>query len=340
MGLGLFLRQRVFKLVSTSYSLESLSKALPVAGRALFLKASFNQSLIDSLNYLLEACHEAVPSSLFSKATQKINSLSVTSKLSGLLGVIHSNLFNAAEQNDLTKVCSTLERFSDDTLQHENLTYVNLSNVDDYYSPLVRHVFSQELKREVEYYSLPSEDFEKAKCSIQRGIQIIERSFPDFYAELQDLVSEILVVKARGLKQGSSSDLFGMVYKSSLFRGEKITDAVDFLIHEQSHLYVHALNKDDPILLNPAQMYYSPLREEDRPLMGIYHATFVLSRMQYVLGKALTINEIPDEEQEYCKELIGRYQHCFHEGFDTIMTNGHMTPLGSALIQSARTLLP
>ena len=74
--------------------------------------------------------------------------------------------------------------------------------------------------------------------------------------------------------------------------------------------------------------------------MGIYHATFVLSRMQYVLGKALTINEIPDEEQEYCKELIGRYQQCFHEGFDTIMTHGQMTPLGSALIQSARTLLP
>ena len=130
-----------------------------------------------------------------------------------------------------------------------------------------------------------------------------------------------------------------MIYKSSLFRGERITDTVDFLIHEQSHLYVHLLNKDDPILLNPKETYYSPLREEDRPLMGIYHATFVLARMQYVLEQALILNEIPEAEKDYCKDLISLYKKCFYDGFATLQTHAQMTPLGSALIQSASKLL-
>ncbi len=326
--------------MSLSDSLMYLSGALPVQGRALFLKTSFNQSLIESFNYLLEVCNEVIPISLLAKAKQKLSSLNPASKLSGLLSLLHTECFKAAEQSNPKLVNYIVERLSKENFQHEDIAYVNISYLDDYYSPFVQHIFSQELKREVKFFSLALEEFETAEKSIQKGAKILERSFPDFFSEFQDLVSEILVLKASGLKQGSSSELFGMIYKSSLFRGEKVTDAVDFLIHEQSHLYVHALNKDDPILLNPAQMYYSPLREEDRPLMGIYHATFVLSRMQYVLEKALTINEIPDEEQEYCKELIGRYQQCFHEGFDTIMTHGQMTPLGSALIQSARTLLP
>lgn len=321
-------------------SLALLSEALPIRGRALSLKTSFNQSLITSFNYLLEVCQEVIPSNVLTLAREKLSSLNPESKLSGLLGLLHAEFFKAAEQNDPMLVNYIVERLSKENLDHEDVTYVSLSNLDEYYSPFISHIFSQEIKREVEFFSLSAEEFEKAKTSIQRGVKILERSFPDFFAEFQELVSEILVLKAKGLYQGSSSELFGMIYKSSMFRGERTADAVDFLVHEHSHLYLHSLNKDDPILLNPSERHYSPLREDDRPLMGVYHATFVLSRMQYVLDQALILNEIPEDEKEYCKELLTFYRKCFHEGFDTIMTHGQMTPLGSALILSASKLLP
>ena len=92
-----------------------------------------------------------------------------------------------------------------------------------------------------------------------------------------------------------------MIYKCCLFRNEKITDALDFLIHEQSHLYVHLINNDDPIVLNPRERYQSPLREEKRPLIGVYHATFVLARVYYVLTKALDLNEIPEKRKTIAK---------------------------------------
>ena len=76
------------------------------------------------------------------------------------------------------------------------------------------------------------------------------------------------------------------------------------------------LNKDDPLVLNPQEMHESPLRKEKRPLMGIYHATFVLARVLYVLTKALDLNEIPKDEKDYCKELLIYYKKRFNVGFE------------------------
>lgn len=148
-----------------------------------------------------------------------------------------------------------------------------------------------------------------------------------------------MILNAKGVKAGSSFNLFGAIYKSYLHKWEKITDVLDFLVHELSHLYVHLLNNDDSLVLNPSERYESPLRKEKRPLMGIYHATFVLARIQYVLNKALVLNEIPEDEKDYCHELIIHYKKRFHVGFDTLQNHAQMTPLGSALIQSASKLL-
>jgi len=322
-----------------SSQIEYFSEALPIPGRALSLRIEFNHSLLNSIKYLLEACIEVVPSSIFSKAVEKINTLDINLKLSGLLGVIHENFFNAIQKQNISQVRKIVEKINDDEFQLKSLLYINFSEINEYYVPYVKTIFSQERINNVKFFHLSLNDFERAKQSIQRGVSILNKTFPSFFKEFEELVGEILILKAEGLKQGSSSDLFGMIYKSSLFRGERVTDAIDFLIHEQSHLYVHLLNKDDPIVLNANDLHESALREEKRPLMGIYHATFVLARMYHVLNKALSLKEIPEEEIGYCRELLDYYKQRYHVGYDVLKEHAQMTPLGAGLIESSRKLL-
>ena len=316
-----------------------LSEALPVKGRALSLRASFNRSLVESCKYLLEVCIEAIRPDLFSRATQRLDSLNPKSKLSGLLSALHADFFDAAEQEDIQKVNKIVNKLAKDNFQVNKIKYINLSSLNSYYTPLVQNIFSQETVEKAEFFPLSSQDFKRVRNSVQHGVRILKGSFPDFYIEFQELVSEVLILNARGLKAGSSSDLFGMIYKCCLYRWEKITDVLDFLTHEQSHLYVHLLNKDDPIIFNPLELHESPLRKEKRPLIGNYHATFVLARVHHVLTQALARNEIPEDERDYCQELLSYYKKRFYVGFDILQNHAQMTPLGRELIFSARKLV-
>jgi hypothetical protein len=322
-------------------SLEYLSEALPIDGRALFLRTSFNQSLLESLNYLLEACDEVIPAPLFSKATEKLKSLDPALKLSGFLSAAHVDFFNAVEQNNIQKVNNVVEKIiiGDSQIKNEDVVYINIEDIDKYYVPFVKDMFTNELTRDIKFFPLSSQESKKMEYSIQQGLKVLEKNFPDFFAEFQELVSEVLLLKAQGLVQGSSSDIFGMIYKSYMSPWEKITDVLEFIIHEQSHLYVYSLNKDDPLVLNSTDIYDSPIRKEKRPLMGIYHAEFILARVIYVLNKASALNVIPESEKEYCQEFLNKYKKYFFQGLDILNAHAQMTPLGKGLIDSAHKLV-
>ncbi|MBS0271437.1 MAG: hypothetical protein JSR85_02175 [Proteobacteria bacterium] len=324
-------------------ALEYLSEALPVQGRALSLRVSFNRSLINSIRYLLDACVEVLPSHLYTKALQNLDSLRENLKLSGFLSVLHADFFEATDQSNVERVLKITEKLCSDRFQVQELTYVNFSSLNEtkdcYYYSLLETLFSQEIIRDVKFFSLSHTDFNKVRDSIQNGLQLLKRSFPDFFEEFQDLVSEILILNAQALAQGSSSDLFGMIYKCYLHKWEKITDVFEFIIHEQSHLYVFSLNKDDKLVLNSREMHESPLRKEQRPLMGIYHAAFILARVCHVLHKSLALNIIPETERVYCQQLLVDYKKYYLESFKTIKDHAQMTPLGEALIHSANKLM-
>lgn len=319
-------------------SLTYLSEALPISGRASTLRTEFNRSLIVSLRYLLDACSEVIPPDFFSKATQRLADLKPELKFSGLLSTLHYDFFSAAEQQNIQKVNQIAARLSEDTYYIDKIDIISFSEVNDYYAPLVGERFA-DIGRESHFSHLSSEEFEKVKKVLQQAIEMYKKSFPDFYSEFEELVSEILVLKAEGLKNGTSTDVFGMIYKSSIFNCEKITDALDFIVHEQSHLYLHLLNTDDPIVLNPHEMHEAPLRVDKRPLMGIFHATFVISRMHYVLKKALSLNVIPEDEREYCEEQVLDYKKRCQSGREVLKKHAQMTPLGEALIASASKLV-
>ena len=54
----------------------------------------------------------------------------------------------------------------------------------------------------------------------------------------------------------------------------------EHIIHEASHIHLNCLMAIDPLILNlPDERFVSPLRPDLRPMIGVFHATFVSTRI-------------------------------------------------------------
>jgi len=316
-----------------------LSEALPVSGRALALRMRFNRSLIQSCGVLLDACEDVVSSSLFQNAKVTLTRLNADLKLSGFLSALHVNLFHAIEAENLLKIEEIITHISSKEFQCTEMKILNFSALSRGDAACAQRFFSQEISEDVVISPLTDAQHHCIQRSLEKGLIVYQNAFPNFYREFEELVSEILLLNSQRLKQGSSADLFGMIYKSYQHPWKTVADILDLLVHEQSHLYIYLLNHDDRLILNPMDRFEAPLRKEKRPLIGIFHATFVLARMQYVLKKAHEGRLLPRHEQHDCQTRVTYYQKRFRAGFEVLQKHAQLTPLARQLMTSAKTLL-
>ena len=319
--------------------LSTFSHLLPIAGRCLLLRQDFNISLKTSFLYLLEACIEAIPEKLYNDIIEKINSLDCDQKFSGLLGVLHLQLYETVKQKNIDGVLEVCHHCMLTDFYVTDICYYNLSSFSPFYQKLLQKICSEEVVRENEYYILSSEIFKDSKIKIEKGLDLLKNHMADFYQEAQELVSEILLLNAKGIQAGTSANSFGMIHKNYTYMLDKITDIIDFLIHEQSHLYLHLLDNQEGLINNSFEKYESPLRKDPRPLIGIYHATFVLSRVLYVLYSLYERNLIPESEKEYCRQLTKHYLERFKVGFKILETHADKTILGQSIFLSTKIIL-
>ena len=303
------------------------------------MRESFNKSLKNSLLYLIKACEEVLDENNFYKLQEKINNLDCSLKLSSFLSAIHSKFYNGVKEKNLSKIVYLSEEILRKNFFVDSINYINLSTIDSFYGDFIRKVCSAEVERHKEYYVLEKEDFEHAKDKIAEGFNFLKLHFNNFYEEANDLISEILILNAQGIQAGTSVDLFGMVHKNHTYQMDKLTDIIDFIVHEQSHLYLHLIIKNDPLILNPLERHESPLRKEPRPLIGIYHATFVLSRIIHVLKTSLEKNLLPITEQEYCLDLINHYLKRFDVGYSVLNQHAQMTNYGLKILSAMQNLV-
>ena len=324
--------------------MHSLSDALPCVKRGSYLKENFRSSLFLSLNHLLEVAQEAINTDLSDKIVEKLNLLSSEKNLSSFLYGYNYMLIKSIKANDVTHVRFLLESFCNQNfIINDKFIYYN--DFDVARKEILKEICSFELPYSLSFHNLSPLDFEKTKKIIKQGLELLALNLPDWYAEITLLVSEILILNTDNLRAGSSFDLFGLIYINFDYKAEKLTDIISFIIHESAHLYIFLLSLKDPLVLNPPEERYQPpsaknaLRMDKRPVIGIFHATFVLARIIHVLQRLCDSKIIPESEITYCYELMEAYKIRFLWGYDTIEQYGKLTKLGRNLSISTKKLL-
>lgn len=314
----------------------NLHDPLPSKERAIALRNQFNDSLFKSLKHLLETCQSIIPSSLFLKAAQNLENLDPKKKQTGFLSLIHRNLLLAVKEESVEKALKALNSLTRIEQVPESIKYMRFEDIHEDFSEDVFRICTSEFNREVLIDKTKEEEFSRSKSHFKKTFSILEKTSSDFLDEAKNLISEIVIFSGTGIQAGSSFDLFGMIHINRNYKLDKFTDTIDFLIHEQSHLYLYMLMAQDPLVLNPlSSEYLSPLRKEKRTMQGVYHAVYVLTKIIYVLGLGLEKNSIPKEEKAYCQALMSTYKVKMDKSYEEIQKHGKLTSLGKKVIDYA-----
>ena len=98
-----------------------------------------------------------------------------------------------------------------------------------------------------------------------------------------------------------------------------------------------SLSVDDPLVKNPQEeRHASPLRIEPRPLDGVYHATYVISRMYYGLNRILDSGQLDGQSEDDARQRLVLHAVHFREGLATVESEGQLTKRGSDIMAGAR----
>lgn len=136
------------------------------------------------------------------------------------------------------------------------------------------------------------------------------------------------------MRSGTNFYMWGTMFiyiKSS----HSILYYIDHIIHECAHTALNILNAKDELVTNaPTERFPAPLRKDLRPMIGLFHALFVLNRVCGTFKKIIS-----DKNYEYLDEAIQKYNDSLKklkETYATVRANAKTTPLGENILNAIK----
>lgn len=124
--------------------------------------------------------------------------------------------------------------------------------------------------------------------NIQVALKLIREHDPQLAGEFDELVIRIKIFDGRVLRGESSPQTFGAMWiRIPPVEDDQVGYWVEHIVHELSHIRLFALAFFDELVLNPREecKYEAPIRDDPRPMYGVFHASFVLARMSRVFHR-------------------------------------------------------
>jgi len=318
------------------------SEFFPDANRAHAMHRAMNDALASSLEHL----DSALTAGGLEEASELSNPVSALK--SGAL--FHAQSFvdyyilaNAALANEMATVSDAISALQSPRQLPESLEILPyLGPTGDRLSEL----FSTQV--EIDYYGVEPTTSDRAQEfaeQIQDALHWLERVHPPLRAEFDALVRTILVAQddrgpgERSFGGGSIFSMPGLLFINANRHPNRL-ELMETLVHESSHSLQFGFCVDTSLTLNdPEATYASPLRQDPRPMEGVYHATFVSARMSFAMDLAAKCDALTAEERAEAQSLADQDAESFYEGMSVITADAELSPIGKALIENAQTYM-
>jgi HEXXH motif-containing protein len=179
---------------------------------------------------------------------------------------------------------------------------------------------------------------------VEAALSLIGRADAALAAELRGLIVQILgavppvLASARRLGGASSFMLWGAIFLNAV-EYRTVLDLFEAIVHEGAHQLLFGLSRDEPLVTNPIEdRFDSPLRRDPRPMVGIFHATFVCARIHYAYRRLVEANPalLPAAEIELVEKRLEDQHRRFLSGYKTVHLEGRLTATGDRLLGAAR----
>lgn len=298
---------------------------------ALLLKTKSQKSLIRSLTYILKEIkkHHLICENDF----QKYSNIIKRNK-NPKFPYYAANSFLIDHINKKSKTEKIISIFDESIFkyQQKKLRIVGFGDsvFPTFFWSYIAGVMREHLPTKTNIFSPDKEAHEAMIEKIHNALTILKEMTPDVYAETEKFIDSFIILKSGRVTAGSSFCILGSIY---LKENIHLSRVVEYIVHETAHQYLFHVSSFDKLCLNPIEeLYISPLRKDLRPMIGVYHAVFVLARMIYAFMHLKENKKINSNGQ--ISRKLKKFQNDFLISFEIIKKNAILTPLGQNLIDS------
>lgn len=188
--------------------------------------------------------------------------------------------------------------------------------------------------------SPPSVKVEPAIQRFRSGMIRLRQTLPELAGEFEALIRQVVLVVGAddldyGFAGGSCYMLWGALFINASAHDSDVA-TIEAIAHESGHSLLFGLTIDEPLVLNDdRELFASPLRDDPRPMDGIYHATYVSARMHWAMAELLKSGELGEEEAAQATVHLDANRRNFWSGYATVMADARLSETGRLLLVSA-----
>ncbi|QBX99665.1 hypothetical protein E2K80_02100 [Rhodophyticola sp. CCM32] len=272
-------------------------------------------------------------------------SLTYLSVALGLEGLVHRfcwphfALYNLSvgkvEADEFEEAKQLLARINDFT-SSTNFRSVRISRFDPDEETLQNELLLEILSRDesgVKIGKVTEQQFDISKVLVLEAIDVIRKTAPKYSNEMALLIDEIILTGRTQdyyVRSGSSYTAFGLV---TIYADPEGTLAyfIEHIVHELSHLVLFTFNGQDSLVLNKdTERFKAPLRDDLRPMFGLFHALFVMVRSYIALD--LARSELTNAGEDVADRLV-ELKKLIIATHKTVSKNAEFTETGRLIFE-------
>jgi HEXXH motif-containing protein len=170
---------------------------------------------------------------------------------------------------------------------------------------------------------------ETALQQCQLALEFLEKTGAAFAEEIRIVARQVVLFQATDFYSTSALYAHGSIWMNPQ-KHWRTAHYIDTLLHESGHLILMLTQVEGRILENSFERMRSPLRTDSRPMVGVFHALYVLDRIYQGLKAYLQIPGIPD--REIAEKLSEDYRRRFEESWPEFEARAIPTPRGREIL--------
>ena len=312
--------------------------ATPSASRTLAIGEEYRRLLIKNLIGCISALQVSMDLD-FSAILLKYKSLDTATKFSPAIFTYFIKLVNACKSGKVAEIIDALHYLNvlDASTIFDSAFKISSILTEpwemDFITCLRGHEMPNGNNEPMLVLPILTSDLSYYENIVSTFFELIQKADSDFYGEFQANVTRLKLFNGKALKAATAAEIFGTI----VMRIPNVTEDIDLhfaenLIHEASHLQLDMLLAFDEMVLNDdSERYSAPLRIDTRPMLGIFHATFVLSRMVRLFTKFTEV-----DSRAAVRFKLEQFRKQFEQGFETVHKHGRLTERGQLVFDSFR----
>lgn len=316
--------------------MEAISEPLAL-NNAMFFRNVVYKKILISYQSLLTRVDSKLNTNHSKFSQLLVSAIETGHKLSPAVFVYHELLLFAMKSGVIEKVLAvlnSLEKLEKIYLEDSNpeiTTCIEIPWIQDTFNILQNATAKDLFEGYTSVTAVHEEEIDTVNGYINESISIIKKAYPRMFHELMVYVTHIISFKGSNLTGATSLNFYGAILLNSQeIDYSPLVYYVDHIVHEASHLHLHSILLTDQLLLNsPDERYDAPLRTDKRPMLGLFHALFVLSRVT----KAYKLCIQSGVHKDFSKRLP-KVEESYLMTLSTVKKNAKFTKAGKEIFDN------